>query len=197
MLSFKTIYFFPSNSQNQIPMPCACKVPAEDYPESADWGPLFWKIIHTLSLHSGTMTNKIAQEDEVREWTRFTTALIKALPCDDCRSHYQSYLASHPYETVSNGPYQLFANHNKFWWYSFHNSVNARLGKPPFDYNNLQTTYETICVPATLAALQPVMKKAIRLGGVGLLSWNTFLKSCKLLISYYGVYKTPFFPYLH
>ena len=186
--SFQPLPFFSTISQNQ--MPCACKVPAEEYPESADWGPLFWNIIHTLALHSGTMTNKISQEDEVREWTRFSKGLVKALPCDDCRAHYQSYIGSHPYATVTDTPYNQFGLQNRLWWFSFHNSVNARLQKPLFNYNNLQSTYETVCVPATLAALQPVMKKAIRLGGVGLLSWNNFLKSCKLLISYYGVYKT-------
>ncbi len=171
-------------------MPCACKVPAEEYPESADWGPLFWRVIHTLSFHSGAMTNKIAQDDEIREWTRFTKSLVKALPCDDCRAHYQSYLASNPYDVVTNSPYSHFGLQNRVWWFTFHNNVNARLGKPIFNYNNFQSTYETVCVPATLAALQPVMKKAIRLGGLGLLSWNNFLKSCKILVSYYGVYKT-------
>jgi hypothetical protein len=53
---------------------CSCKIPIETYPENAEWGPLFWKILHGLAEKSGKQTNiNIQNLNEIR----FTKVLTK------------------------------------------------------------------------------------------------------------------------
>ena len=73
-------------------MPCACRAPIETYPENAEWGPLFWKVLHSLGELSGKQTNVILQKDELRTWINLLNSLKNILPCDICRAHYSEWL---------------------------------------------------------------------------------------------------------
>ena len=76
------------------------------------WGPVFWRTLHIL-----TITTHLALAPEV------ITTLCMALPCPSCSSHASAYLKTHPIN--SNSRDELID-----WGITFHNSVNARLGKP-------------------------------------------------------------------
>ena len=77
-------------------MPCGCKVPIENYPESADWGPLFWKILHGLAESSGKQTDVNLQKDELYKWKNIFIKLQNCIPCDICRDHYSKWINNYP-----------------------------------------------------------------------------------------------------
>lgn len=54
------------------------------------------------------------------------------LPCKSCQNHAVSYIDSNPPEY----------SHNAFeWTWRFHNTVNARNGKPFYDYDKATRRY--------------------------------------------------------
>ena len=48
-------------------MPCSCQVPVPQYPETAHWGPILWKILHGLAERAERSFDRM---DEIREWHR-------------------------------------------------------------------------------------------------------------------------------
>ena len=73
-------------------MPCACRVPAVEYPANAEWGPITWMILHGLAERSGKNTNILLQGDEIRNMILLIESVEKMIPCDICRAHYHEYL---------------------------------------------------------------------------------------------------------
>jgi hypothetical protein len=60
--------------------------------------------------------------------------------------------------------------------------VNARLGKPSFPKESLHDTYNnTKPFKETLEALQKIENRAIKMGGVSLLSWGAWIKQLSIL----------------
>lgn len=87
------------------------------------WGPSLW-----LSLHTGAITYPIAASPITAHRMRgFILGLPFILPCETCSAHAIEYVEkSKPIlDHVCSGRQPLF----KFF-VDFHNSVNARLGKP-------------------------------------------------------------------
>lgn len=73
------------------------------------WGPSAWNTLHCFCLGTAPHAAK----------TAFISAMVDALPCGECRTESQAYLAAHPPAG------DLFE-----WSVAFHNSVNRRLHKP-------------------------------------------------------------------
>lgn len=63
-----------------------------------------------LSAQDGKLDAKYARE------------LIARIGCGSCRSHAQRYLAAHPIPATGSASFE--------WVVDFHNSVNAKIGKP-------------------------------------------------------------------
>ena len=86
------------------------------------WGPQLWKILHGIGETAGY--SKICHTDEIRELQWIINNLEKIVPCRKCSRHIQEYRRIVPF----NGNY-------KYWFWNFHEAVNARLGKigVPFD----------------------------------------------------------------
>tara|TARA_Y100000310_G_C20576420_1_gene760639 strand:+ start:363 stop:818 length:456 start_codon:yes stop_codon:yes gene_type:complete len=85
------------------------------------WGPKMWFTLHTITLNYPT---KPTHRDQQSYYNFFTT-LQSVLPCDDCATHYRTYLEKNP-----------ITNHLKtrkdlvLWLINIHNEVNKKLGKP-------------------------------------------------------------------
>ena len=71
------------------------------------------------------------------------------------------------------------------WLLNVHNDVNQRLGKQLFAFQDLESTYKTVCIPTQLARLEPIMKRAVRLNGVTLHGWKKWLLEIKKIIAIY------------
>jgi hypothetical protein len=161
-------------------MPCACQVPHPDYPETANWGPIFWNIFHGFAERA---ERSISKEDEVREWQKFVKLTGDILPCDICRDHFKRYIAATPFTQISKIPFNQIKTFVKTWFWNLHNEINAGTNKPIFDYNDLTPTYSEISLDDQLYRLMPVMKKAIFLSGVPFLKWQTWVASFKMMRS--------------
>lgn len=167
-------------------MPCACKAPIETYPENAEWGPLFWKLLHGLAELSGRQTDAVLQGDELRTWIQVLTQLKHCLPCDICRSHYSQWLADHPVDGLLKMPYKETGHWIRTYLFTLHNTINEGNDKAIFQFSDLTETYKGVNLTSAWRALEPVMKKAIVLNGISLLPWKKWLAFVRTLQGIYG-----------
>ena len=168
-------------------MPCGCKIPVENYPETADWGPLFWKLLHGLAEFAGKQTNINLQKDEIRTWMYLLTKLQSCIPCDICQNHYGRWIAANSFMNLDSMPYNETGAWIRKWFWNLHNEINQGNDKPFFEENALAETYKTISITATWKALEPVMKRVILLNGVSLLAWKKWLSYVRILQGMYGI----------
>ena len=167
-------------------MPCNCKKPQPDYPETDNWGPVMWAILHALAQKSGNICSPYFRNDEKRHWINLIKAFPKTIPCPSCREHAEKWVLANPpfdFKTTMN-PSEL---HEWIvdWCYDLHESVNERLDKQPFDKALLAQTYGSISIMGALARLTPFIDTAIRLSGLTRTPWQTWVKHVTVLSSYY------------
>ena len=166
-------------------MPCACKAPIETYPENAEWGPLFWKLLHGIAELSGKQMNINLQKDEMRLWIHVLESLKSVLPCDICRSHYSEWLVAHSVEGLLTMDYKLTNVWIRNYLWSLHNTINEGNDKGVIAFEDLVSLYKNIDIKEAWKALEPVMKKAIILNGVSLLQWKKWLGYIRMLQGLY------------
>lgn len=166
-------------------MPCACKVVNATYPETADWGPLFWRALHGLAEYSGRQKDVLLQGIELRSWLQILTELQDTLPCEECRGHYKAYLTANPVIILKTMAYKDLRPWVRKWLFDLHNDVNRRLGKALFVFDTLETEYKDVCISTVLAQLTPVMMRAIKLRGAPIKAWKTWTFALKQLLGFY------------
>lgn len=165
-------------------MPCACQVPIPKYPDTADWGPILWTILHGLAEKSGNSSIPI---DEVRQWQKFIKLTGEMLPCDKCRVHYTAFSTVNPPTQLSTIPYKDLKRWTRSWYFTLHNEINQENNKPLFDYENLSTQYSNVDFNDLFFRLEPILKRAIELNGVSLLKWANWVHAFKMLKAILGV----------
>jgi hypothetical protein len=74
-----------------------------------------WKILHTLAEFCTDATL----------WNDLISRLTIDIPCVVCRGHFTAYVQAHPL-----GPIDTI--HLTNWFFTLHNDVNHRTGKPVF-----------------------------------------------------------------
>jgi alpha-L-arabinofuranosidase len=165
-------------------MPCACQIPVPNYPGTADWGPILWKILHGLAEKAG---HGIMLADEVREWQKFFRLTGEMIPCDVCKAHYQQYLKQHPSAVLAGYSVTQINTWVKSWYWNLHNNVNLSKSLPIFPYVDLETTYASVDFTDQLYRLTPVIKNAIQMSGVPFLKWTAWVSSFKMMRSILAV----------
>lgn len=161
-------------------MPCNCVLDLPKYPQNEEWGPLVWCILHSLAEKTGKQTNAITRGDEQRAWPLFVKALVPVIPCPFCRLHFEEYLKNTPFDLPPD--YTVWTDTVRDYFYTFHESVNLRLGKPSFPKDQLALEYKDIGkLKDILARLQILQDRAIKMGGVSLLNWRAWLKQYNML----------------
>jgi len=94
---------------NQPPPP-----PQPTYnPETTIWGPMMWKILHTLAEFCIDATL----------WNDLISRLTIDIPCVVCRGHFTAYIQAHPLGSIDT------INLTN-WFFTLHNDVNQRTNKP-------------------------------------------------------------------
>lgn len=161
-------------------MPCACQIPIPKYPDTADWGPILWAILHSLAEKA---QRAAYPPDEVREWQKFLKLTGEMLPCEKCRAHYAEYSKRYPLTQLEEVPYEVFKQNVKTWIWRLHNEINTDNGKPYYDYETLADQYSNVNVQDLFWRLEPVLKRAIDINGMGLMKWMNWVKSFKMLRS--------------
>jgi hypothetical protein len=165
-------------------MPCACMVPVPKYPETADWGPILWTLLHGLAEKAGSAP---LPADEVREWQRFLKATNDMLPCDKCRSHFSLFLKANPATALDTLPYSQLRSWIRSWFYTLHNEINVENSKPEYNLAQLALDYTQVNFQDLIWRLEPVLKRAMEPNGVSLLKWLHWKKSFQMLRAAIGV----------
>ena len=98
-----------------------------------EWGQRLWAFLHACSFNYPDA--KECSPQHKAAVTALLTSLKTLIPCDDCRSHYASYVAAHPPRVDGSGELSR-------WMVDFHNAVNRRLGKPHVSYAIAQKMYQ-------------------------------------------------------
>ncbi len=169
-------------------MPCSCKLPLEIYPESAEWGPLLWTILHGIAERSGAAVTPLFRSDERRQLTSLFHAVAKMIPCPSCKEHYTEYLKEHPVDkTLKDIPYEEIRPYVRRWFWELHNWVNESYGKPIFSLEDVATTYRSVAIRTVMKQLAAPMQRAIRLQSGQLFGYNEFVKAVTMLLSLYGL----------
>ena len=89
-----------------------------------EWGPPFWRILHTLADRLGRQTNYIGIQDERRVWMLFLRSVELVLPCAKCKQHFRSWKQRHPVEQANSLAGEQLRSWAKEWFYSLHKEVN-------------------------------------------------------------------------
>ena len=161
-------------------MPCACIADNPKYPQNEEWGPITWNIFHTVAEKGGLQTDKLFQADEGRTWPLFVKSIGPMIPCPYCRDHFHEYIAANPF-LLPTDP-SAWNVYIRTWFYNFHEAVNQRLGKPSFPFNQLRAAYgNPKTIQANLDVLEKIQQRAMKLGGVQILSWQAWLKHLRNL----------------
>ena len=166
-------------------MPCACQKPQPDYPESDNWGPVLWAVLHALANKSGTVNTSLYRDDERRQWINIIEGLPKIIPCPKCREHAEVWILLHPTKPIKTMSDIQLHEWLVNWAYDFHESVNARTGKPSFDKALLPQTYGRISIPGAMNRLKPFIEVAIRMSGLTLIPWQKWTNYIIMLNSFY------------
>jgi len=165
-------------------MPCACIADNPKYPQNEEWGPLVWRILHTLAERGGLQTDKLFQIDEGRAWPLFVKSIGPMLPCPYCRDHFIEWIAANPFILPAEAAHwNLYIRE---WFYRFHESVNTALQKSSFPFDQLSLRYRNQqIIQADLILLEAIQVRAMKLGGVTIVSWQTWQKHLRTLRSFY------------
>lgn len=168
-------------------MPCACKAEQVEYPITDNWGPSLWQILHGLAERIGKLVVPSYRDDEKRQWILLIELLPKIIPCPMCREHAQQWILQNPVKGIKDIPSDELYDWLSNWIYRFHESVNARTGKPSFDKAMLHQTYGNININHIYKTMKPFIEKAIRLSGITLMPWQKWSNYLVMLRSIYGI----------
>ena len=185
LLNCAYIFLFKCLCPNK--MPCKCAVPAVIAPEIRAWGPVFWELLHGLSVSAGKLTDKLVQGDEVRAWIQLIDNLKNVLPCEECMAHYKRWLAGHDLKQLLTMPYQEFGPWVRNYFFRLHNEINAENTKPQFLEGDLISTYGGVQIKVKRVQLDLVIKQYILARGIALLQWTKWQAYVRTLEGLYGI----------
>lgn len=80
-----------------------------------------WKLLHATADKYPVQAN----DEHERSCREYLQLFARMYPCEKCSAHMTAYLRKYPPQTGSRRALQM-------WMCTFHNSVNAKLGKKAF-----------------------------------------------------------------
>lgn len=127
-----------------------------DYKDHTDpkyIGPGKWHDIHQLAWRA---QDKVGKD----MFKTFMTNTCENFPCSTCKTHCIEYMQNHPMKNYEDVLVEVGTEHLSLglfvWAWKFHNSVNAKLGKPQMSWNTCYNMYSgkpgLICSKACLYA---------------------------------------------
>jgi hypothetical protein len=101
------------------------------------WGPLLWRIFHTLAEYSD-------RNDVSQIWANWLAQTAMVMPCDKCRKHLSAILQSRtvipvPNPATTTGTHVRSQIRLEIW--KLHNEVNCWLGKDTLPITELEELY--------------------------------------------------------
>lgn len=98
------------------------------------WGPPTWQLLHCMVIKAKDIMT-LPQIDELKN---IIERIVSNLPCPICSGHANSYFKMNHYSQIKTLP-QL-----RQFIFLFHNSVNKRLDKPLFGYEQHVILYQSM-----------------------------------------------------
>ena len=151
------------------------------------WGPYLWKILHTLANRSGTITNKILEDDEAHAWINLFKTLDNIMPCALCVQHYKAAVK----RTNINELLSIRGLARNRWltdfWYNLHNDVNSRSNKSAFLKDDLKNYDDKIGFELAYDMIKKVVAKGIEQGALHMLVAKNGLSRIETLRRVYGL----------
>lgn len=168
-------------------MTCSrCASDTTKYPKTSEWGPLVWKILHTLAERAGKQSNEILRGDEMRAWVLVVKSLVATLPCEECRAHASSYINEFPFEPPQ--AYQAWSLYIRSYFYTFHEAVNERLGKASYPFSSLAEAYKSTGeLNQWTKDLEGMVTRAMKLNGLHMQPWLTWRNHVRMLRASMGI----------
>lgn len=87
-------------------------------------GKCTWNLLHKMAQRYPIQASKQEQEHMMG----FIKSLSNYYPCTVCAEHIQLFINNNPPDVIGSDQLQN-------WFCQLHNSVNIKLGKPPFNCN--------------------------------------------------------------
>ena len=101
-------------------------------------GPGLWFALHLMSW-------EVRTTDEINYIIKFVYDLSRSHPCGNCRAHMTEYLNNndiHKYKSMKDKNGKLIGMFKYMW--EFHNTVNARLRKEYYSFEDAVNTYNNL-----------------------------------------------------
>lgn len=168
-------------------MPCACLIPVPNFPTNCEWGPILWRLLHGLADKYGKIVSPLFKQEENIAWINLIGETLKILPCKECKTHYKTYLDSHPtsyLKTLSNDAKGVWIQ--TFFW-ELHNEVDLRNEKPTLEFEKLHDLYKSVNFLFELKHFEKMLNIVFQYNEVTILSWQNWMKSFRRLTSVYGI----------
>ena len=171
-------------------MPCTSCNKTIDY-NRADisvWGPLLWKLLHSLSIKRTVIADENQLQLLKNKWKFIFDTLWQVVPCEECRNHVIEYMRE-----TRQPDWKTIVTEAQLsdilidWFYTFHSAVNTRLGKPVFPKAALVETYSAIDVRALFKEHVRIMVAFVYASDVRILIWNQWKTNMMYLMSMYAV----------
>jgi hypothetical protein len=102
----------------------------KDMISPSDWGPLFWKILHTIAEKIGgpyVPAGILGQHAWCIEF--IINQLQYTLPCKECQTHYKNYLIENPITGLNKLSGSELRLKVRTWLWELHNVIRIRQGK--------------------------------------------------------------------
>jgi len=158
-------------------------------PQTSEWGPLVWKMLHWMSLKVGVQKAKILQDDETQGWIALLKGLGNILPCAQCRIHYKEFYIAHIdiklLKTCGEGEakQKLISR----WLYDLHENVNQRKSvESGIIFESLGELYKDINFSEVRTQFSDILVRALQQNIVlreHVLQWKTTIAQL------YGIYR--------
>lgn len=151
--------------------------------DADEWGPVFWKVLHCLSVRLGMIGDVISDTDQARAMEFLVGHLGEVIPCNECQGHAATYISAHPISWNGLRGATLRGT-VEAWLMNFHNDVRGRKGQKleVADLATYEATYRGCTVaPCELEVLARAAKYSIDHNIVKPASWKRWMTEFKKL----------------
>jgi hypothetical protein len=150
------------------------------------WGPEMWKMLHIFADNSGSITDKILENDEAHIWISLIRNLSILMPCQLCSQHYKAWTKRFNLNEIIllRGLTRNIWLTDFFW--NLHNDVNTRNNKSVFNKEDLKKYSDRSEFAGSLDLIKRMVAKAIEQGSLEMIATKTVLINIEKLRKLYS-----------
>ena len=155
--------------------------------ETAEWGPIFWRILHGMVELTGRASSRILDMQEYHKWNDFINSIADAIPCTDCRAHFRQYMTTNKPEPLLRKSFIERRNGLREWFYNLHSNTPKINTVDTPTIEELPTIYKDVHFRADFKTLLSYLSEAVRLDIVKSLMLYKFKRNLNELLLFLGV----------